>query len=105
MLPAAAQRLATSSSPSLPRAPRTTRAPAAAKATAVAAPWALGLAGTTYGVIALVSSAIFVGLTIWVVLQRGATPAEMKAERFLFVYSIGYILLIFATLAIDRLTA
>ena len=73
-------------------------------AAAAVSPWALGLAGATYGVIAAVTSAIFVGLTAWVVVQRAATPAEMKAERFLFVYSIGYILAIFATLAIDRLT-
>ena len=74
-------------------------------AAAAVAPWPLGLAGVTYGLIAVSTSAVFVGLTAWVVVQRADTTAEMKAERILFVYSIGYILAIFASLAFDRLTA
>ena len=71
-------------------------------AAAAVAPWALGLAGTFYGVIAAVSSAILVGLTAWCLIAAAPTPATMKPERTLFVYSIGYILLVFAALAIDR---
>ena len=74
-------------------------------AAAAIAPWPLGLAGVTYGLIAVLTSAVFVGLTAWVVAARAETTVEMKAERILFVYSIGYILAIFATLAFDRLTA
>ena len=74
-------------------------------AAAAVAPWPLGLAGATYGLIATLTSLVFVGLTAWVVVQRAETTPAMKAERVLFVYSIGYILAIFATLAFDRLTA
>ena len=74
-------------------------------AAAAVSPWALGLAGVTYGIVATATSAVFVGLTAWVVAARAETPAEMKAERALFVYSIGYILVIFGALAFDRLTA
>ena len=74
-------------------------------AAAAVSPWALGLAGIAYGAVAAIGSAVFLGLTLWVVVARAGTPAEMKAERFLFVYSIGYILMIFISLAVDRLIA
>lgn len=74
-------------------------------AAAAVAPWPLGLAGATYGIAAAALSAVFVGLTAWVVAARAATPAEMTPERVLFVYSIGYVLAIFAMLAIDRWAA
>jgi heme o synthase len=60
------------------------------------------LAGTLYGVIAAVSSTIFVALTAWCLIVDAPTPAAMKPERTLFIYSIGYVLLIFAALAFDR---
>lgn len=66
------------------------------------APWPLGLAHALYGVIAIVGSAIFIALNIWVVAAAAPTPAEMKAERALFVYSIFYVLAMFAGLVIDR---
>ena len=69
---------------------------------AAVAPWALGLAGSLYGVTAAVSSVIFVALTAWCLIAAAPTPATMKPERTLFVYSIGYVLLIFAALALDR---
>jgi heme o synthase len=69
---------------------------------AAIAPWSLGLAGALYGITAAVSSAIFVALTAWCLLAAAPTPATMKPERTLFVYSIGYVLLIFAALALDR---
>ena len=74
-------------------------------AAAAVAPWPLGLVGVTYGLVASVLSAVFVGLTAWVLVAGSEKTVEMKAERVLFVYSIGYILAIFATLAFDRLTA
>ena len=72
---------------------------------AAIAPWALDLAGTLYGVIAAVSSAIFVALTARCLIVDAPTPATMKPERMLFIYSIGYVLLIFAALALDRTLA
>jgi heme o synthase len=69
---------------------------------AAIAPWALGLAGALYGATAAVSSVIFVALTAWCLIAAAPTPATMKPERTLFVYSIGYVLLIFAALALDR---
>ncbi len=71
-------------------------------AIAVVSPWMLGLAGTLYGAIAVVSSVVFVALTAWCLIIDAPTPATMKPERMLFIYSIGYVLLIFAALAFDR---
>lgn len=65
-------------------------------------PWPLGLAGATYGIIAAMGSAIFLALTAWVVAAAAPTPAEMKPEKYLFIYSIGYILAMFAALVLDR---
>lgn len=75
---------------------------AVAMAIVAVAPWPLGLAGGLYGVVAMIASAIFVGLTGWVVAVAAPTPATMKPERMLFVYSIGYILAMFAALVVDR---
>ena len=71
-------------------------------AAAAIAPWPLGLAGPVYGGVAILLSAIFLALDVWVVVSAAETTKEMKAERALFLYSIGYVLVIFATLAIDR---
>ncbi len=75
---------------------------AVAMAVIAIAPWPLGLAGAFYGVVAATASAVFVGLTGWVVMVAAPTPKLMKPERILFVYSIGYILAMFAALVIDR---
>lgn len=72
-------------------------------AMAAVSPWMLGLAGAAYGVVATVASAIFVGLTAWVLIDAAPTTKTMRAERALFLYSIGYVLLIFGMLAADRL--
>jgi len=66
------------------------------------APWPLGLAGPFYGIVALVGSVIFVALDVWVVTDAAPTPKTMRAEKALFLYSIGYMLVTFAALAIDR---
>ncbi len=71
-------------------------------ALAAVAPWALSLAGAFYGAVAAVSSTIFVALTARCLIVAAPTPAAMKPERALFAYSIGYVLLIFAALALDR---
>jgi heme o synthase len=71
-------------------------------AAAVMAPWALGLAGTLFGVIAAIASVVFVALTAWCLIADAHEPKMMKAERALFVYSIFYVLAVFAVLAVDR---
>jgi protoheme IX farnesyltransferase len=66
------------------------------------APWPLGMTGVFYGVTALVGSLIFVAINIWVVADAAPTPKEMRAEKALFLYSIGYMLVTFGALALDR---
>lgn len=78
---------------------------AVAMAAVAVVPWPLGLAGAFYGVVAATASAAFVALTAWVVIAAAPTPAMMKPERALFVYSIGYILAMFAALVVDRWVA
>ncbi len=69
---------------------------------AVMAPFALGLAGLVYAVVAAVTSAVFLALAVWVLVDAAPTPKAMRAERWLFGYSIAYVLVIFAALALDR---
>jgi heme o synthase len=69
---------------------------------AVMAPFAMGLAGLFYGSIAAAISVIFLGLAVWVLIADAPEPKLMKPERWLFVYSIFYVLVIFAALALDR---
>ncbi len=78
---------------------------AVAMAVVAVAPWPLGLASALYGTIAAVGSLVFVALTAWVVARAAPTPATMKPERYLFVYSIGYILAMFAALVLDKWVA
>ncbi len=70
---------------------------------AVMAPWALGMAGPVYGVTAGLASTVFVALAVWVQAAAAPEPRAMNAERWLFAYSIFYILAIFAALATDRM--
>jgi heme o synthase len=65
-------------------------------------PWSLGLAGAFYGVTALVGSLIFLAINIWVVADAAPDTASMRAEKALFLYSIAYMLIVFAALALDR---
>lgn len=66
------------------------------------APWPLGLTGAVYGITAVIGSAIFFMLNLWVVIAAAPTPATMKPERVLFVYSIFYVLAVLASLVVDR---
>jgi heme o synthase len=66
------------------------------------APWPLAMTGAFYGVTALVGSLVFVAINIWVVVDAAPTPKAMRAEKALFLYSIGYMLIVFAALALDR---
>jgi protoheme IX farnesyltransferase len=62
-----------------------------------ASPWLFGFAGTTYGVIAIVSGALMIGLcwNLWRV------PSEQTAKR-LFAFSILYLFVLFAVLLVER---
>jgi protoheme IX farnesyltransferase len=62
-------------------------------------PWALGFAGAIYGVIVAICSAIF--LLLAVQLNRSAA-ADRRAAHRLFVFSIAYLFLLFATLLADH---
>jgi heme o synthase len=65
-------------------------------------PWALALTGAVYGVTALTGSLVFLALALWVVVDAAPEPSQMRAEKALFLYSIAYILVLFAALALDR---
>jgi protoheme IX farnesyltransferase len=66
------------------------------------APFALGLTGWTFGICALVLSAIFVFLSARVGFRVAAEGDKLKPEKQLFAYSIVYLFMIFAALVIDR---
>ena len=65
-------------------------------------PGTLGRTGAFYGITAIVGSAIFFALNIWVVVDAAPTPKMMRAEKALFLYSIAYMLTVFGALALDR---
>jgi len=62
-------------------------------------PWALGFVGAIYGVIVAICGALF--LLLAVQLNRSA-GADRRAAHRLFVFSISYLLLLFATLLVDH---
>ncbi len=72
-------------------------------AAAATAPWALGLAGNAYGVVAIVLSAMFLFLALRVALSRETDPARMRPERRLFAFSIFYLFALFGALVVDRM--
>ncbi|MEA3033802.1 MAG: heme o synthase [Sphingomonadales bacterium] len=71
-------------------------------AAAAVAPWPLGLAGAFYGIVAAAFSLVFVGIAVQVLLSRAAEPADMKAEKRLFAFSILYLFALFGALVVDR---
>jgi protoheme IX farnesyltransferase len=68
-------------------------------APASALPWAIGSAGAVYGAIATICGVLFVGLALR--LSRSGN-GEGRAARRLFVFSIFYLFVLFATLLIDH---
>ncbi|HVF94473.1 MAG TPA: heme o synthase [Sphingomonas sp.] len=66
------------------------------------APWLLGLAGAIYGVVAILTTAVFAGLALHVAMRTSATPDPMTPEKRLFRYSILYLFVIFGALVADR---
>jgi heme o synthase len=68
---------------------------------AAIAPWPLGLAGPLYGFAAAGLSLAFLVLALQVAVSRTAEPAEMKAEKRLFAFSILYLFALFGALVAD----
>lgn len=66
------------------------------------APWALGLAGAVYGIVAALLGAGF----LWLALAVWRSPVQdhraMRAERVLFAYSIVYLFALFGALVVDH---
>jgi protoheme IX farnesyltransferase len=64
------------------------------------APWPLGLTGAIYGIVAVVTTAVFAVLAALV--AAGKTTPTMTREKQLFSYSILYLFVIFGALVADR---
>jgi heme o synthase len=62
------------------------------------APWPLGYAGPTYGIVALVSGAAMIALALRVRAERSGHAASKQ----MFGFSILYLFLLFAVLLVDR---
>jgi protoheme IX farnesyltransferase len=71
-------------------------------AAAAVAPWPLGLTGPIYGVSATALSLAFVVLAAPVLVSRTTEPAEMRAEKRLFGFSVLYLFALFGALVADR---
>jgi len=62
-------------------------------------PWALGFAGTIYGVAAVVCGTVFIVLAYRL---RRSSEADRRAAHRLFVFSISYLFVLFAALLADH---
>ena len=67
------------------------------------APYALGLLGPVYGIVALALGLTFLLLAFRVWRNTAADPAEMQPEKKLFGFSLFYLAAIFAAVVADRL--
>ncbi len=67
------------------------------------APWALGMSGWLYGITTLAANGFFLFLAFAVWRSETSEAAAMKAEKRLFGYSILYLFILFAALALDRM--
>jgi protoheme IX farnesyltransferase len=65
------------------------------------APWVLGYAGASYGIIAVICGAVMLGMALQV--ERETPEGGHRASRRLFAFSILYLFLLFAALLVDRL--
>ena len=66
------------------------------------APWALGLTGAIYGLVAALLSAVFVAFSVAVLMNKASDPAAMAPEKKLFGFSIFYLFALFGALVVDR---
>src|SRR5881398_1158398 len=71
-------------------------------AAAAVAPWPLGLTGPIYGACAGVLSLVFLVLAALVFASRTTEPAQMRAEKRLFGFSVLYLFALFGALVADR---
>lgn len=71
-------------------------------AVAAFAPVLLRLTGPLYGTVALIATTVFAALAFQVFRSTEIDPAKMSAERRLFRYSILYLFIMFAAVAIDH---
>jgi protoheme IX farnesyltransferase len=71
-------------------------------AAAAIAPWPLKLTGPIYGVAATALSLAFVALAALVLANDATEPAEMRAEKRLFGFSVIYLFALFGALVVDR---
>jgi protoheme IX farnesyltransferase len=67
------------------------------------APWAIGMTGWIYGATTLAANAIFLFLALHVWRSETTEAVAMKAEKRLFGYSILYLFILFAALALDKM--
>jgi len=71
-------------------------------AIAALAPWALGLSGMLYGVVAAVSTAVFAVLAARVAMRTTGAADTMKPEKRLFAWSILYLFIVFGAVVADK---
>ncbi|MBW6531576.1 heme o synthase [Sphingomonas sp. RRHST34] len=69
------------------------------------APWPLGLAGPSYGVVATAMTAVFALLAALVAAGRTSAGKPMRHEKQLFGFSILYLFVVFGALVVDRWVA
>ncbi len=72
-------------------------------AAAAVAPWALGLTGALYGLVASLATLVFAALALQVSLRTTGTGDAMRPEKRLFAWSILYLFIVFGALVVDRL--
>ena len=65
------------------------------------APWFTGLGGPVYGIVAVTTGLMMIGLALRVYRQRTGEPAA-KAARHLFAFSILYLTVLFAVLLAEH---
>ena len=67
------------------------------------APWGLGLLGHVYGVTALVLNSLFLVMAARIAFRQTGDDDRMRPEKALFAFSILYLFLLFAAVAVDRM--
>lgn len=71
-------------------------------AIAAIAPWALHLTGLFYGIVAVITTAVFGAMALQVMLRTTAPEDNMRPEKRLFAYSIFYLFILFGALVVDH---
>ena len=71
-------------------------------AAAAIAPWAIGLTGALYGLVATLATIVFALFALQVSLRSTGAGDAMRPEKRLFAYSILYLFLLFGALVADR---